>query len=615
MDQASSVSTLSPLSSSLVMSPTPSFLDLSFSLNSMNSSSTSAVNVSGGSGQLPLSSSCSSLSSSTSTISDYATGISNSLSNEIAVHLMLFNSIEIMSRRFANDQIYYKLTCFDMNSMETTVSSSMPSTPTVSSAPVAMDEESLGIGDEYSCEIAIMNNEEFKFHAQATFGRLLKRNEFVMVRARMPMTENIGVRVDLFKRTVMPAPPPTTAAVDDDDGSYMYEKIAFCYIYPLDVTESSDGLCRMPITSRTGKLVARIKAQYFIARPYAGSEPQQMIKTRLARGNSKAWQLKNGGLDIGHRGAGSARRTDRSEKVLENTVDSFNYAFKKGADMVELDVQISKDKVPVVYHDFNVNIVLQKKDRNIETYPVNIKDLTFDQLQMLRTNPVRHDGDSKPAYEFDEDEGQQPHNQPFASFKSVLNHVEPQCGFNVEIKYPQKKINGQWEAEKSLDLNEYVDLVLQDLCNHAGDRNIIISSFHPELCSLVKLKQDRYPVLFLTQGLTKKWMQYENPLNHSIEMATYLALSTGLYGIAAHTEDILRDRNLIRFVKSKGLILFVWGDDLNDREVIAGLKKEGVDGAIYDKIDLYVSKEDRLPQEGQQQHHEQHEQSVAMDVQ
>ncbi len=102
-------------------------------------------------------------------------------------------------------------------------------------------------------------------------------------------------------------------------------------------------------------------AQYFIARPYAGSEPQQMIKTRLARGNSKAWQLaKGGGLDIGHRGAGSARRTDRSEKVLENTVDSFNYAFKKGADMVELDVQISKDKVPVVYHDFNVNIVLQK---------------------------------------------------------------------------------------------------------------------------------------------------------------------------------------------------------------------------------------------------------------
>ena len=90
-------------------------------------------------------------------------------------------------------------------------------------------------------------------------------------------------------------------------------------------------------------------------------------------------------------------------------------------------------------------------------------------------------------------------------------------------------------------------------------------------------------MLFLTQGLTKKWVQYENPLNHSIEMATYLAGSTGLYGIAVHAEDILNDRLLIRFVKSKSLVLFCWGDDLNDRELIKNLKKEGVDGAIYDK--------------------------------
>jgi glycerophosphoryl diester phosphodiesterase len=27
--------------------------------------------------------------------------------------------------------------------------------------------------------------------------------------------------------------------------------------------------------------------------------------------------------------------------------------------MVELDVQLSKDKIPVIYHDFNVNIVIK----------------------------------------------------------------------------------------------------------------------------------------------------------------------------------------------------------------------------------------------------------------
>lgn len=78
-------------------------------------------------------------------------------------------------------------------------------------------------------------------------------------------------------------------------------------------------------------------------------------------------------------------------------------------------------------------------------------------------------------------------------------------------------------------------------------------------------------------------MAYENPLNHSIEMATYLAVSMGLFGIAVHAEDIINDRKLIRFVKSFPLILFCWGDDLNNKQLIAQLKAEGVDGAIYDK--------------------------------
>lgn len=66
-------------------------------------------------------------------------------------------------------------------------------------------------------------------------------------------------------------------------------------------------------------------------------------------------------------------------------------------------------------------------------------------------------------------------------------------------------------------------------------------------------------------------------------MATYLAKSMGLFGIAVHAEDIIKNRNLIRFVKGKQLILFCWGDDLNDKELIKQLKREGVDGAIYDK--------------------------------
>lgn len=67
------------------------------------------------------------------------------------------------------------------------------------------------------------------------------------------------MRVDLFKRTALDLQQHQSQPQEEDgNGSYMYEKIAFCYIYPLDVKESN-GVVTMPITSRTGKLVARIK--------------------------------------------------------------------------------------------------------------------------------------------------------------------------------------------------------------------------------------------------------------------------------------------------------------------------------------------------------------------
>lgn len=64
--------------------------------------------------------------------------------------------------------------------------------------------------------------------------------------------------MDLFKRTALDLQQHQSQPQEEDGSSYMYEKIAFCYIYPLDVKESN-GVVTMPITSRTGKLVARIK--------------------------------------------------------------------------------------------------------------------------------------------------------------------------------------------------------------------------------------------------------------------------------------------------------------------------------------------------------------------
>jgi glycerophosphocholine phosphodiesterase GPCPD1 len=105
----------------------------------------------------------------------------------------------------------------------------------------------------------------------------------------------------------------------------------------------------------------------------------------------------------------------------------------------------------------------------------------------------------------------------------------------------------------------------------------------------LKFKQNKYPVLFLTQGMTKKWQPFKDRRNSSIEMATYFALSMDLDGINVHAEDIIENRSLIKFVKSKNLVLFCWGEDLNRKELISELKKEGVDGVIYDKYVFIIN--------------------------
>lgn len=104
--------------------------------------------------------------------------VATSLAKELVFHIMVYNSVNIISKRYADAEIYYKLASFDMNSL-------------MDSSHTNMDEESVGFGDEYPVEIAVMNEMEYKFHPQEQYGRTIKKNEFIKFRARMPLTEHI----------------------------------------------------------------------------------------------------------------------------------------------------------------------------------------------------------------------------------------------------------------------------------------------------------------------------------------------------------------------------------------------------------------------------------------
>ena len=81
---------------------------------------------------------------------------------------------------------------------------------------------------------------------------------------------------------------------------------------------------------------------------------------------------------IGHRGA--------KFHALENTVDSIKKAIVLKADMVEVDVRLTKDNVPVLMHDMRINRTTDGKGR--------VSKLTLKEIKRFNT-----DGEKVPTLE------------------------------------------------------------------------------------------------------------------------------------------------------------------------------------------------------------------------
>ena len=80
--------------------------------------------------------------------------------------------------------------------------------------------------------------------------------------------------------------------------------------------------------------------------PHPHPSPSKTIQRELSL------SLDNGLPIIGHRGMGQNDPGRRQLQLGENTVESFLSAKASGASYIEFDVQLTKDDVPIIYHDF-----------------------------------------------------------------------------------------------------------------------------------------------------------------------------------------------------------------------------------------------------------------------
>uniref|UniRef100_A0A673JI64 Glycerophosphocholine phosphodiesterase GPCPD1-like n=1 Tax=Sinocyclocheilus rhinocerous TaxID=307959 RepID=A0A673JI64_9TELE len=311
----------------------------------------------------------------------------------------------------------------------------------------------------------------------------------------------------------------------------------------------------LPIMSRNARqTIGKVRVDYLVTRPIQG------FQCDMSQSFTKYWK-KRSALVVGHRGAGSTH-APKHHKIRENTIASFLSAANHGAAYVEFDVHLSKDLVPIVYHDLTCCISTKKKNdkKSMILFEVPVKDLTFDELQLLKVS-------SRFVL-------------PQAGLISVL----------LERKTPScicfSKQDGSWDAKLStyFNMNQFLDIILTCVLQNAGNRRIVFSCFDPDVCTMVRQKQNKYPILFLTQGVTDLYPELMDIRCQSTKIAMSFAQSENILGISAHTDELLRNMEFIREAQSKGLVVFCWGDYNNDHDNRMKLREHGIDGLIYDRI-------------------------------
>lgn len=328
---------------------------------------------------------------------------------------------------------------------------------------------------------------------------------------------------------------------------------------------------------------------------------------------------------IGHRGLGKNFGTRSSLQLGENTVELFIAAASLGASYVEFDVQLTKDLVPVVYHDFTVaetgvDIPMHTLTaeqflgltRHKQSRPATaglVKNYSLDD-GIFKSSRPRSVLATRMGVVVEDDLDKELRDQAasrmrltktwkdkgfkgnarghsvasnFVTLEELFRKIPATAGFNIELKYPMLD-EAQLEdmGEIAVDLNVYVDTILKAVYdfNTAG-RDILFLSFHPDVCVLLSLKQPTIPILFLTELGT---LPMADIRASSLQNAIRFAKKWNLLGIVSAAAPLVKTPQLAQVVKSSGLVCVTYGEENNSPDLVKVQMKAGVDAVIADSV-------------------------------
>lgn len=236
---------------------------------------------------------------------------------------------------------------------------------------------------------------------------------------------------------------------------------------------------------------------------------------------------------IAHRGA--------SGYAPENTMSAFQMAYEMGADMIELDVLLSSDGVPVVIHDLRL--------RRTAGSPKNVNQLSAAELQKL-------DAGSWFSPEFK--------NERIPELREVLEWAAGKIALNIEIKT---------EAVAGVFDNGIEEKTMRLVKEFAMEKHVVFSSFDYRVIRRIK---EREPELRAAILYHKKSARRKTPA------------------------ELVREFNADGMNLSRRQVFIPWIEELKEMEIPVwvytvnkpGLMKRlialGIDGIFSDRPDLLL---------------------------
>jgi glycerophosphoryl diester phosphodiesterase len=275
----------------------------------------------------------------------------------------------------------------------------------------------------------------------------------------------------------------------------------------------------------------------------------------------------------GHRGARGL--------FPENTLEGFAAAMSRGIRHFELDVAVTRDRVPVVHHDpaLHPDIARTPDGAWLSSRGPLIKGLTSAELARFDVGRLRPGSAYAASY---------PAQQPMDGARIPTLAAVLALGAHVTIEMKVIADYPEW----TVPAEEMAALVAEAIDAADATDRVTVSSFAWRAVRCMRRLRPAIPLAWLTEARTaaaaELWWDGATPAAHGGSVARAVAAEGGATW-SPHHPDL--DQTQLDEAHELGLCVVPW--TVNDSTDMARLAAWGVDGLISDRPDLWSGRDQK----------------------